>query len=248
MKYINVLIDFDNYFGIDIKKITPERIEFSLKELISLCETEFDEFNSIRFRLYGGWYCESSFTKQASTIQQILSSVNVFPKVSMTGIITGKIELATSLHIKPDFVWSYTHKETNGIKRIRINHDCADDICQQNRTTCPKFLLYKFTSSKDKKCHVSDCDNLQKNVFKGAEQKMVDTLLACDIISSVEDSAVGGLMIISDDQDHLPSLALASIKKSSHIQSIVLGIQNERTIDFISTFMIPFQIKTTLLS
>lgn len=248
MKTVVILIDYDNYFGADVSKISPEQMELSFKEMIRLCESEFSDFNSIQIRLYGGWYKETSFTKVASEVQQLLSQVNVFPKVTAKQVLNGTIELATTLHIKPEFVWGYTHKEREGVSRIRINHECADDLCKDNRTTCPKYLLYKFTDSKDRKCFVDGCNNLQKNVFKGAEQKMVDTLIACDVISASEDNTVIGVLVISDDQDHLPSLALASIKKKENVQSIVLGIKNEQVNEFVSNFMQPFNIKTALVS
>ena len=248
MKTVVILIDYDNYFGSDVSKISAEQMEFSLKEMILLCESEFSDFNFVQIRLYGGWYKETTFTKVASEVQQLLSQVNVFPKVTSKGILNGSIELATSLHIKPEFIWGYTHKETQGVKRIRINHECADELCKDNRTTCPKYLLYKFTDSKERRCGVDGCENLQKNVFKGAEQKMVDTLIACDVISASEDDAIIGVLVISDDQDHLPSLALASMKKKENIQSIVLGIKNEQVNEFVTAFMQPFNIKTALVS
>jgi len=248
LKTIAIIIDFDNYFGSDVSKLSSEFLEFTFKQWIKLCEQEFTGFNSIQVRLYGGWYKESTFTKLASKIQQLLSNVDVFPKVSDGRIVNGKIELATTLHIKPDFVWLHTHKETSGVKRIRINHECIDTMCVQNKDTCPKYTLYKFTDGKGKKCHIPSCENIHKDVFKGAEQKMVDTLIACDIISISQDRNMNGLILISDDQDHLPSLALASETKTTNLQSIILGIRNEQTIDFISSFMSPFNIKTTLLS
>jgi len=248
LKTVVILIDYDNYFGSDVSKISAEQMEFSLKEMILLCESEFSDFNFVQIRLYGGWYKETTFTKVASEVQQLLSQVNVFPKVTSKGILNGSIELATSLHIKPEFIWGYTHKETQGVKRIRINHECADELCKDNRTTCPKYLLYKFTHSKERRCGVDGCENLQKNVFKGAEQKMVDTLIACDVISASEDDAIIGVLVISDDQDHLPSLALASMKKKENIQSIVLGIKNEQVNEFVTAFMQPFNIKTALVS
>jgi uncharacterized LabA/DUF88 family protein len=248
MKTIVIIIDFDNFFGSDISKISVEHLEFSFKELVSLCEKEFIEFSNIQIRLYGGWYKETELTKQASGIQQLLRNISVFPKIISNRVVNGEIELAVSLHIKPDFIWGYTYKETEGVRRIRLNHECIDSVCSENKNTCPKFLLYKFTDKKDRSCHVDKCMNLQKNVFKGAEQKMVDTLIACDIISTSSDENITGILVISDDQDHLPSLALASLKKTNSKQLIILAIQNEKIIDFISDFMAPFNIKTILIT
>ena len=251
MKSVVILIDFDNYFGTDASKINPEEMELSFKEMVRLCENEFSDFSSILIRLYGGWHKETILTNFASQVQQLLSQVIVFPKVSSNKVLNGSIELATSLHIKPDFIWNYTYKETNGVssvKRIRINHECIDTHCTNSKNNCPKYILYKFTDKRDRECPVQGCYNLQKDVFKGAQQKMVDTLFACDIISASEDESINGMLIISDDQDHLPSLALASIKKKDNLKSIILGIKNEQVNDFVSVFMEPFNIKTAIVS
>lgn len=244
MKSIAVLIDFDNFFGNDVEKINSTNLEYSFSEIVNLCESHFKDFDNILIRLYGGWYRETIFTKQASTIQQELRNVAVFPKVMATKKIEGAIEIATTLYEFNNFIWYHTQKETEGISRIRINHETIDDTCNENREVCPKFILYNFTKSKTKKCKVEKCINLQKNVFKGAEQKMVDTLIACDIISLSEDTEIVGLLLLSDDQDHFPSLALASNRKTKHFQNIILGLRNETKVDFVSEFLKPFNIKT----
>jgi hypothetical protein len=247
LRKVTVIIDFDNYFGNDISKLNSELLEFSFKEIINICEQEFDNFSFLEIRLYGGWYKETTLTKQASALQQLLRNVSIFPKVFLSKVLNGSLELAVSLYIKPDFIWSHTHKEIDGIKRVRINHDCVDTACNENRENCPKFILYKFTEKKDKKCQVTDCKNLQKNVFKGAEQKMVDTLIACDVISISETENSAGLMLISDDQDLLPSLVMATIKSNPSASPILLGIHNEKLVGFLSSFISPFKIKVILL-
>lgn len=232
--------------------ISSETLEFSFTELVNLCEAKFSGFENILIRLYGGWYRETSLTKQASTLQQLLYNVSVFPKVQGGKAIQGSVQMVAELHGIPDFTWGYTHKETEGIRPLRINFDCVDDLCSENRPTCPKFILNKFTKKKDKKCAVVGCENLHKNVFKGIEQKMVDTLIACDILSIADDETVKGMIVISDDQDHFPSMALAKekqkIRATKNLDDIVLGIQNEKKIEFITEFLKPFQIQTTLVS
>lgn len=252
MRTVAVIIDFDNYFGSDVSKLSPESMEFSFSEIVNLCEIKFAGVEYVNIRLYGGWYKETSLTKQASSLQQILYNVNVFPKVKDGKIIKGEIEMVSSLHDIPEFTWGHTHKETDGIKRVRINHECVDDLCNGNRENCPKFILYKFTDKKDKKCAVSGCENVQKNVFKGVEQKMVDTIIACDVLSMADNDSIHGLILISDDQDHFPSLALAKrkqeLKQERNLEGVILGIRNEQKLEFVANFLKPFNIDTILLS
>lgn len=251
MKTISILVDFDNYFGSEMMKINPELLEYSFSELVNLCEDNFIDFENIQIRLYGGWYNETVLTKQASTLQQLLSDVNVFPKVKNGRIIHGSVELISALHEIPDFIWYYSHKETNGIKRVRINYEAIDNFCNENRDSCPKFILYKFTEAKNKKCPVKGCNNLQKDVFKGIEQKMVDTLLVCDVLSFSEDLNINGIVLISDDQDLFPSLALAikrqELNNIKNLQAIILCIKNEKKHDFIKNFLSPFNIQTIVM-
>ena len=235
-----------------MSKLSSETIEFSFKELLSLIEKEYNNVTKIHFRLYGGWYKELQLTHQASILQQLLYHVNVFPKIKGDKIIHGSITVVTSLYEIPEFTWAYTYKDTDGIKPVRINFDEVHDLCNVNRPNCPKFILNKFTKSKDKTCAVNGCNNVHKNVFKGIEQKMVDTLIACDIISITEDKNINGLVVISDDQDHFPAMALASKKRELIINQtfdgIMLLFRNEKKIEFITEFLKPFNIKIKQLS
>lgn len=246
---IIVIIDFDNYFGTDVSKLTPELLELAFSDIVLICMNEFNKFNKVQIRLYGGWYNNTSLTKQASIVQQLLSRVNIFPIIKDSNIIHGNIRTVSSLYSVPGFEWYHTYKETNGIPRIRINHDLVDDFCKDNKTLCPKFLLYKLTANKEKKCHVDNCNNLHKNIFKGVVQKMVDTLLACDIISASEDEDVKGIFVLSDDQDHFPSFAIAQTKqiKKEEKSKFLLGVKNKQKEPFITQILSPFNVKTIIM-
>ncbi|MFK2205580.1 hypothetical protein ACIXJQ_02080 [Bacteroides fragilis] len=51
------------------------------------------------------------------------------------------------------------------------------------------------------------------DIFFQREQKMVDTMIACDLLSYCEESSTNCLYLISDDMDHFPALALCHKKK-----------------------------------
>jgi uncharacterized LabA/DUF88 family protein len=224
---IVVIIDFDNYFR-DNEINDSQKFELALTEIVEKCETNFQNFNEILIRLYGGWYQGTTLTKKASILQQLLSQISMFPKIQNSNKINGTIEMVSSLFEIPNVQWHYTYKEKDGIGRVRLNHDLVDGFCTQNKEQCPKYILYKFTAKKDKQCHIQNCTNTHKDVFKGIEQKMVDTMIACDVVSAVNNENVNGLFILSDDQDHFPSYAIASeqIKQKGNPYSILLGIKN----------------------
>ena len=240
---ILVIIDFDNYFR-DNEINDPQKFELALTEIVEKCETNFENFNEISIRLYGGWYQGITLTKQASILQQQLSQISIFPKIKNNNRINGNIEMVSSLFEIPNIQWYHTYKEKNGIGRVRINHDLVDDFCTQNKEQCPKFILYKFTAGKDKQCHIQNCTHIHKDVFKGVEQKMVDTMIACDVVSATNDDKVKGIFVLSDDQDHFPSYAIASeqLKQKENSFQILLGIKNndESRKELIETLLNPF--------
>ena len=241
---IIVIVDFDNFFGTDVEKLNKEDLEIALTDIIFKCEELFIDFKSIQIRLYGGWYHEVTLTKQASVIQQVLSQISLFPKIKDGRIIKGSVELTSTLFDIPNHRWQYTYKEKYGIPRIRLDHTKVDLTCKSNKELCPKFLLYKFTQKKDKKCHVNGCDQLHNNVFKGIEQKMVDTMIACDVVSTAKDLDVKGVFILSDDQDHFPSYAIAG-NSTTIKDKVVVGYRNRNSqrFDLMSRLLEPFNIK-----
>lgn len=241
-----VIVDFDNYFretNLDVQKL-----EFALSNVIRQCEKTFSGFRQILIRLYGGWYQETSLTKQASQIQQLLSQIHLFPKILGTMKLNGSIELVSQLYELPTFKWFYTYKEKHGLPRLRINHNIEDGICTHNKDICPKYILNKFTSHKGKTCSILGCKNSNKEIFKTLEQKMVDTMIACDIISVANMEDIKGIFVLSDDQDHFPSYAIASeyLKKERKTQcKISVGIRNAENSrkEFISKMLEFFNIE-----
>lgn len=247
MKTVTIIIDFDNFFGTDINRLTSEKIELALSGLINICEERYKDVTNIHIRLYGGWYKELDITRQASALQRLLVDVQLFPKIKGRNKISGSVEMVSEIIGIPGYTWGFTHKEFEGVKPIRINPSCDDSICVHNKDKCPKYILKNFTSTKDKQCVVPSCLNIHRDVFHGNEQKMVDTIIACDILSVIEEHNFRGLMVVSDDQDIFPSIALANEKRKFYPNrrpdEIFLGIQNDRIFEFISDFFNSFKIE-----
>lgn len=223
-----VLIDFDNYFSLETEFLDEKSLEFELKDIFTDAINSFGSIESIYFRLYGGWLRDFIPTIRASKIVQLLSNINIFPYIKEKRIVKGNIELANTILNVPDITWGNTLTERNGVPRMRINHNALDSNCTANSLNCPPSILYRFTRHKGKTCGVSGCTKIQRDVFTAIEQKMVDTMLACDIISISKEDGVIGLYLISDDCDHLPSIALASTNKNNSELKIKVGIKNEK--------------------
>jgi len=247
MKKAFVLIDFDNFIGSEVENLTEEQFEYSLSKILKHCISESSDVDFLEMRLYGGWYMDTELTKQASIVQQLLTRFDLFPIIMNGKRISGSINLASSMFSFPDLIWRHLYKERRGVSRIRIAQHLVDDFCTANRGGCPKYLLNKFTKKKDKLCPVVGCEFLQNEVFISPVQKMVDTLIACDLITIAECEESSGIFLFSDDQDHLPSLALASIRRHKKLKCLNVIIQNETLLDLFEQLLKSFNIKLNYL-
>lgn len=212
MKYI-FLVDFDNWFiKKDLNQYTEEEIEYQFKEIID-ASINFNSLTSssyIEIRLYGGWYQDDRLTNKASILLGFLSSFNFFPIIKNNNIIRGKIEVVDTLINVPNYQWRNTLKEKSGMSYIKINNEKLNETCSQNKTNCPPHILKRIAKKKTHMCAVDGCDSLNNDLFIKTEQKMVDTMIACDLISYSMEDDIFKIIIVSDDVDFFPALAVAS--------------------------------------
>jgi uncharacterized LabA/DUF88 family protein len=243
-----LLIDFDNYFKKDINDYNEKEIEFHLIRFIEEVLKRAPDVEKISLRLYGGWFEDEHLSKRASTAMQLFSKISIFPihLQIQNRLIHGEIEFVTELIQIPRFKWLHTYKERAGIPHIRINKENIDAVCENSKDLCPAFILSSFTKSKTKFCKVPGCTNIQKDIFFTREQKMVDTLIACDIISLFQDPNIHSIFLISEDMDHLPALAFGSYKKNDS-KKVYLCISNENIIPVFNSIMNNFGIEIILL-
>lgn len=246
---VTLLIDFDNYFKKEIDSYSEGEIDFLLSRIISEVIQKTPDVEKITLRLYSGWYEEQHLSKKASVAMQLFSKINIFPIAlkSKQKLIHGEVEFASELLQIPSFKWYHTFKERFGIPHLRINHDCISSTCEESKDICPVQILSNFTKSKSKFCKVPGCKTQQMDVFFSREQKMVDTLIACDIISLFEDPDIASIFLVSDDMDHLPSLAFGKFKNNS-LKDVYLCISNKKIEPLINSIISNFDIKIVILS
>ncbi len=210
-----VIIDFDNFFK--IKESSFDRsFNFIIKEIIKDIVHEAVSGHDIRIRLYGGWYTNSIFSDSASVLAKKLSDVNIFPYIKGKKKISGSITIASTLLDIPNYVWDNTYKEKSGIKNLRVNKSLMSETCSQNSHMCPPKMITKFTRKHNKECPVENCSNTHGEIFIGMEQKMVDTMMVCDIMSCIDEDLVKEVVVASNDTDLLPSLLLCKLKSKEN--------------------------------
>lgn len=238
-----VIIDFDNYFTKDISEYNETQMEFLFSSIVRhVCE--HNSVKEIFIRLYGGWYQDDDLTNRASNVMQKISRIDIFPIIQERNKIDGNIKIVNCLY-GIDYIWHNTYREKKGIPHLRINHLAKDDNCESNKRHCPVHILSKFTKGKNKICTNEGCTTKHAEVFYQKEQKMVDTMIACDLLSYSEEISVDCIYLISDDVDHFPALALCN-KKQKQLP-IFLGIKNQKNIELYTSILAQFDIKIFLL-
>ena len=247
------IVDFDNWFKKPLAEYSETSVEFDFREIVDQLLLIDPSVEDIEIRLYNGWYKDNILTNKASELQLLLSKITLFPYLldAESGkIIRGKIRIVSSLNDIPAYTWFNTLKEKYGIPSLRIKNESLGEICSQNTHACPPQILKRFTKKKGKLCGVEDCNSAQREIFIGLEQKMVDTIIACDIISFCEEENCSAIMVVSEDIDHFPALAQGKLR-ADHVgqnKSINVLIRNPEIQEYYNNILNSFGLNTTLVT
>ena len=166
--------------------------------------------------------------------------IEIFPIIhpNKKGFIHGTISLATSLLSLPLFIWDDTVKKSNGLPRLRTDSNVISTVCDSHKDLCPIKILTKFSKKKSKLCSVNDCTMTNDAAFVVIEQKMVDTMISCDILCISEQQNILSLFIMTSDFDFHPAIALASQKLQKRILLIHNNINQVKLMQSLSSFNI----------
>lgn len=205
---IVVIVDFDNVFPHKLQDYTQESINDVFRQILEKLLIN-REITTVVFKLYGGWFMGDNMTNRCSILMQIIYPIQQwFPMiVDENRVINGDVEIVMEIKDVP-YRWTNTYKEHRGLPKLRIDLSKCGNLCESNKHNCPIKILQNYTKSKERECHIDGCLVKHGDVFIRREQKMVDTMIACDIISYTLDEPQPALAIISDDVDLFPALAL----------------------------------------
>jgi hypothetical protein len=246
------IIDFDNWFKKNLSDYTDTQFELELRGLVDQLLELVPELDEIELRMYNGWYQERVLTRKASELQLLLSRITLFPyelDPSKARIVRGKIEIVSSLNDLPSYVWFNTVKEKKGIPSLRIDRTSLTSTCDARLDTCPVHIMKRFTKKKNKECSIESCSVLHSDVFIGLEQKMVDTMIACDIISFCEDDDCEAILVVSEDIDHFPAIAKGKLKlqETDKDKELSVLIKNNMIQSNYDAILASFGLKTILV-
>lgn len=242
MKKGVVIVDYNNVFTAD--QCSETDIEFTFSSVVETILKEFNEIDTLIIRIYAGWYQEDQITARGSDIMTKLGRVNPFPSVFAGRAIRGDIEIVDQIN-GVDFLWHNTYREKTG-PRLVVNRNVERTNCSNNKQNCPVEILIKFTKSRNRICNVPGCTIQNQQVFIQYGQKMVDTMMACDILTYGEEEDTGCIFVLTDDVDLFPSMTLCRCKFPNVV--IRVGTRNNWHVQECNNLSDSFNIQFFLLS
>lgn len=192
-----ILVDYDN--------IHRNERRLGLTHVVRLIMSRIDpaDLNGRRrvlIRLYGGWYHSTNFTNQAQNLSTEISAN--FPTAmglsNPTIQVVVNCEMAYSVLADPSNHLLHTYRPRGIPQNLRSNHPSTVGCSDAN---CPMIIVHDaISNNRCTRCSVKGPEDI---LYRG-EQKLVDTMMVTDMISSHTNP--DNLAIVSSDDDFWPGI------------------------------------------
>ena len=194
------LVDYDNLPG------TLQKAGLQvLATLIDAVAQKGDPgMGDLYIRLYGGWYTYGGLTKRGTRLSQEIGTTFPIPLQGSGGARRYlRCEIASALLSSPAEMFHATLRQRSGT-RSRLTAKSPTWCANPGACTIQASVRWSQGS-----CPVAGCTVNQSEAFEYQEQKLVDTLLCCDLIhlSLVKKDPI---FVVSDDDDMTPAILMAS--------------------------------------
>lgn len=207
---VYALVDFDNLLP-PYEECTPEMLNVTLNELVDRILQTIPKAEQVFIRLYGGWMASGILSRRGSDISAAMSAVGLFPRIGDgSHRVRGSLTLADALVLTPHLRFADTSRRRLTPPRLRLAGNPLPNNCAGTSDSCPARILKKFTSKPSKECPVDGCTVLCTEAFVVQEQKMVDGMLICDLITLSDMRPRVSCVVVSDDTDFVPGLVIAA--------------------------------------
>ncbi|MFI8645927.1 NYN domain-containing protein [Pseudomonas iridis] len=184
--------------------------------LIKMPEIFITSFGSCEVRLYGGWFEGEDLTKLSQdvyvNIESDFPAILNLPAANGTCRISVTVELAYSLLEDPSHHLFNTYRKKGKPNNLRVEKQ-ANLGC--STSTCPLPMARKLLEKGF--CPSDGCAHSDKHIVYRHEQKLVDTMLTCDLIYLAA-QGYDYLIIISADDDFLPPIRTLLLRGSKVVR------------------------------
>lgn len=218
-----LLVDFDNFLPPGQRVVSTELFSHELLAIIRHARRTAPTPANFLVRLYGGWYSDGALTAAGSQVAQIVATAALFPLIDEQGsIVRGSIEMVDELFALPGTRIGDTYRRRAGLPRLRLSTSGCPPQCAAP-DACPLTALQRLTRKKTATCSLPTCAVSTAEAFVVHEQKMVDTLLACDLLEATR-QGVQNVVVVTSDTDLLPAALQAGSSGANHV--LVLSDQD----------------------
>jgi uncharacterized LabA/DUF88 family protein len=197
-----VFIDYDNL-------LEPQKssgiFDVTRKALLQMPKSSFEAHGTCDVRIYGGWYEDSTLTRLAQSL--VVSIGDEFPAIirvlNGAGVIcqiSATAELAVASMEEPSYHLFGTYRKKGRPSNLRVESPARIGCVEPS---CPLPIVKKVL--KNGVCSNAMCVVGASNLVYRHEQKIVDTMLACDMVFAPTQN-YDHLVLISGDDDFLPPL------------------------------------------
>ena len=217
-----VAVDYDNAFP-PSTDFTPEEVSQRMTTWLQLLENLLPDVGQFDVRLYGGWYDDLDLSRKGSEVASLLPQLPQFPRILPSGrILRGTIEMAGAPLFGPMAPLLETYRVRGSLPRVRVAPRPLPESCAHEASaSCPAMVLKSFTRHGARECPVAACSSRAADVFISHEQKMVDTMIATDIVaSSLMPELYEAIAVVSGDSDFVPPMLTAHRLGDAHIIQI----------------------------
>jgi hypothetical protein len=160
--------------------------------------------SDLHIRLYGGWYTHAGLTNKGTLLSQAIGATFPIPLMASGGTRRYlRCEIASALLCSPADIFYATLRQRAGM-RSRLT--AKTPIWCANPGGCTIQASVRWSRGS---CSVAGCSVVPTEAFEYYEQKLVDTLLCCDLVylSLAQNDPI---YVISDDDDMTPAILMAS--------------------------------------
>lgn len=199
---LGIFIDYDN--------LTPIQKSEGIFDLLTKALCILPSVMSARVRcdvrVYGGWYEETLMTRMAQDVTVEIQ--RDFPAVIRlpTGIGIPPVSVAVNAELAVALVQEPGHHLFNTYRRKGRPSNIRVETPQNAGCTDPNCILPSMNKLiRTGRCPKSGCGVIGQNLVYRHEQKIVDTMLSCDLIYA-GGTQYDAVILISGDDDFLPPL------------------------------------------
>jgi uncharacterized LabA/DUF88 family protein len=198
---VQVFVDYANVHRADRSRGLVYVVD---KAIDALGFAHLQSESRVSFRLYDGWYLNRTPTRHAQTVAAELLANFPFTRTVTDGTKNTKIiinaELAYSLKIDPATHLWHTFRQRGYPTGLSCHHPA---VVGCNESVCSLVAMHTFISTQ--RCPLPTCGISPGQVLHKNEQKLVDTMLAADLMY-LHLQKEPKVAIVSSDDDMWPAI------------------------------------------